>query len=399
MLPRYPEAGAVGGLRPPNTTEKKPADHDIKNTKEAAYELSKDGTYPAWFEKRYSPEKIRRTEELARKVEETAHRQNNYIKKEYGAKVDLLNRYGAIDARFFAPNQGGKQTKETAQKHKEYVEATERRLADAEMPEGDMTPELFEKEKKAWHNRRTERMKRYGISPHESNENIIEKLVEGFRLERAMSESFQLEKVFVVTFAKLIGPEFIVCRTADFDDYKGADTIIMDTKTGQVICTLDEVFDKFTDNPQKNDLENERVHQKKTTTEKINRQGGHHIEYGVRITQTAGKKKLSREPIDKAPLFYVAIKKSQFDRLLDSYNTDDGNISSASLAEIEFFQNVITSWREQINALPTKKPLPARHGSANRHRLPEPAISSKELLDAFKRMEILKNRFTSPSNT
>jgi hypothetical protein len=231
-------------------------------------------------------------------------------------------------------------------------------------------------------------MERYKIPLKEDEQNpqaVDKKLLEGFRLERAMAESFQLEKAFVITFAKLIGPDYVVCRSTDYDDYKGVDTLIMDTKTGQVVCALDEVFDKYPDNARRNDGENERIRQKISTTENANRKGGKHIEYGARIYEKDGRKKLVREPIDNVPFFYVAITKAELDSVIESYGKET-DPAAASAAETAFFKTVLQSWREQIAAIPDPKP-------GMRPRPGEHPIVKKQLEKAFRDMETLAKRF------
>ncbi len=386
MLPRYPDG--IGGFRPTaEETKKITKPKDTPPPQEERTASPENSTeYPAWFTKRYSVEQIQRAEHLSRLIEDVSTQQNNFIKREFRTKFDLINKFGMLDARMFADTQGGNIPKARAEKHKEYVVKMERRLA---------AVEPFEDEGIAGFQKRKEiNMKKFDLSDKDPERDT--KLVKAFQLERGMSENFQLEKVFVVTFAKLLGPEFVIFRAPDYEDYQGTDTYVLDTKTGRIVCALDEVLDKFISDQAANLQENKRVQEKIHTAKVTNEKGGKFIEYGIKIVEKNGQRIISREPIDHTPLFSVAIKKAELENLLASYETADSP-TEASSSELDFFKTILASWRAQAKALPAER---RRFNKKNKNQnAADPLPSNRELEAIFTRMEKLAHRFAEPSNT
>ena len=69
-----------------------------------------------------------------------------------------------------------------------------------------------------------------------------EEIVARYRQEKDRSASGQLEKAVTAVFAKVLGSEYAVVRSATFDDYFGGiDNVLVNKKTGDVICAFDEV--------------------------------------------------------------------------------------------------------------------------------------------------------------
>lgn len=133
------------------------------------------------------------------------------------------------------------------------------------------------------------------------------------------------------------------------------------------------------------------------TARTINERGGKFIEYGLKIVEKNGRRMISRESVDHTPLFSVAIKKSALENVLQSYkSTVDPDETSP--AELQFFDTIVNSWRNQAKALPQERraiKATKSSGTMGSHSRP----TAQELSSIFDRMNTLKNRFVPPSNT
>lgn len=97
----------------------------------------------------------------------------------------------------------------------------------------------------------------------------------------------RLEKLATAIFYKFLKNDFIVARTSRFDDIKaGADNIIIERRTGNIVCAFDEVGDAF----------GERFQEKQWKTLHKNTKGGTNIKYGLKLEKdkTTDELKLSR---------------------------------------------------------------------------------------------------------
>jgi hypothetical protein len=155
MLPHYRDA--VGGFhtRKEGDDKKVLPPEKAEPTKEVL-PPEHEPQYPAWFRRRYSPERIRRAENLSHLIQEISTTQNEYLKNEFGSKFDLINKFGMLDARMFADTQGGNIPKQRAESHKKFIEQMERRLAAVE-PNDNEDQDAFKR-------RRAIQMKKFDIS-------------------------------------------------------------------------------------------------------------------------------------------------------------------------------------------------------------------------------------------
>lgn len=110
----------------------------------------------------------------------------------------------------------------------------------------------------------------------------------------------QLEMLKTVLFDRFIGEDFYVLRSSKYDDYhNGVDNILINKKTGDVVCAFDEVAtlsESITDtNKEKKE---------KFIKDRIRRNGGAKINYGFKID-----KERHIEPVilEGVPLFLISL--------------------------------------------------------------------------------------------
>ena len=133
----------------------------------------------------------------------------------------------------------------------------------------------------------------------------VGKSVEDFLAARAKNPASITEMATTLLFDKILGGEFVVVRASTFDDYEnGADQLIIDKKTGAVICGLDDVLIHTGEGSEK----------KEGKIAAKMKHGGASIKYGATIE--AGS--LKRRSLKHIPLFYFSLSKNDLDSLLSS---------------------------------------------------------------------------------
>lgn len=145
----------------------------------------------------------------------------------------------------------------------------------------------------------------------------------------------QLEMLKTVIFAKFLGEEYLSVRTSLYDDYVNhADNVILEKKTGNLACALDEVGDM--EGP---------TYEKKTKDvlgRNIYRKGVS-LKYGLKFEQ--GKLRLGKT--EKAPIFYLALK----DLFIEKGIRELTSLEKKSDFEKKLFEYFIISLGQQINRL------------------------------------------------
>jgi len=138
---------------------------------------------------------------------------------------------------------------------------------------------------------------------------------------------------------KRLGKDFMVVRTSEYDDFCNkmgkVDNLILDKKTGNVICAFDEVVSLFGEET------DTRVAEKIENIKNKNLQkGGADIRYGIYFEEKAGEMRLKKGPISHLPIFYLAI------------SAEDLKKAIGNPAEQEkVFQQMIDSMNKQIQAI------------------------------------------------
>jgi hypothetical protein len=139
------------------------------------------------------------------------------------------------------------------------------------------------------------------------------------------------EMAITVALNKVIGRDFIIARACDYDDYRhGIDSVIIDKKSGKVICGFDEVLDNM-------------GYGEAAKSEKVKKlidKGGAEIKYGATIKDG----ELVRDSFKNVPSFYVSLSKLELSRLMESIrNKEDKSCEEAE----KIFSKILNSLREQ----------------------------------------------------
>jgi hypothetical protein len=157
--------------------------------------------------------------------------------------------------------------------------------------------------------------------------------VEQDRLKH-ISEQFEVLKTII--FNKFFGQDFIVVRASFYDDIKnGVDNVILEKKTGNLVCAIDEVSEtsgkEFEDKKEK------------VLTKNMTCQGGK-LKYGL----TVENDEIIFGAVDHFPLFYLALPP----RLIkETINNIGFSFEEKTEYERKLFLYFLSSIDSQIKAL------------------------------------------------
>ncbi len=153
--------------------------------------------------------------------------------------------------------------------------------------------------------------------------------------KRLRSEGEQLELLAHAVLYKNLGKDFIVVRSSLHDDRKnGVDTILLEKKTGNLICAFDEVGSSSGA-----DFETK---QQKVFSKNANEQGAR-LKYG--ITYQNGGIKL--ETAENLPIFYIALPADKINKGIQEFNPSP----EQSDFEKKLFDYFIATLRAQAKGL------------------------------------------------
>ena len=116
--------------------------------------------------------------------------------------------------------------------------------------------------------------------------------------KRREMEGEQLEMLAYAILMKNLPDEFVVARASSHDDrVNKVDTIILDKKTGTLVCAFDEVGDTNGINYEK----------KQGIVRDHNLKGGASLKYGIAMAEENGERIVTPSPVANIPLFYIAL--------------------------------------------------------------------------------------------
>ena len=146
------------------------------------------------------------------------------------------------------------------------------------------------------------------------------------------------EMLAMAILHKNFGKDFIVCRTSEYDDARNkVDSIILDKKTGNVVCAFDDV----------GDTSGRVFQQKKSDVQKRNwERGGADLFYGLSFDERRGRGELKKSQSPHIPLFYFACSEGDVRKALEVFS---GGRTSPD--EQKIFKKFTESFREQIDEL------------------------------------------------
>lgn len=145
------------------------------------------------------------------------------------------------------------------------------------------------------------------------------------------------EKLKTAFLYNHLSENFIICRTTFFDDFlHGVDNIILDKKTGNVVCAVDDVVAGHS----------KEYEDKKNKQIKVNREGGATIEYGLALD--IRHQKISLSPLKNVPLIVIALNINMVKMCLANFGNNNTEFDKNMLTffandlqrEAEFVKNI-----------------------------------------------------------
>lgn len=262
------------------------------------------------FERRmpYRPEQPKNhTEKLKKLLESISEKTNQEIEKRYGLYT-FLNPDCTISMEGYADSWGGIYSEKEIQAHKDEVTRREVGFSGA----NNQNIQEFYRTK-------------YGV---QDQEGILKRRNEN----KEKNKSGQMEMAITALLVKALGNDFLVVRSATYDDYNGVDNIILNKRTGEAICAFDEVHEGG---------DGKRTDEKKEKMKKIARGEGAEISFGMSLE--GGQ--LRRTKMENVPVFFLSLKREELENLLNNMNFEPG--SDATAVENETFSELLKSLRQQ----------------------------------------------------
>ena len=162
---------------------------------------------------------------------------------------------------------------------------------------------------------------------------------EEIRKERRLREGDQLEMLACAIFGKNLGEQFIVVRTSPHDDRANkADVVILDQKTGSLVCAFDEV----------GDASGPIYEEKQTLVRDRNLAGGVSLKYGIGVHTGQGRKEIVPSAEEHLPLFYIAVPSDRIRKGIKEFVADPVQQSEFEERLFSYFLATISA---QIGAL------------------------------------------------
>ena len=229
---------------------------------------------------------------------------NERVKNEYGLN-DLLSSDASLDPKGYGEIYSSDEMKAHEQKVKEY----EIEFSRAHIP-----------------NAQANYKAQYNI---DTEEGIIKKWKE----HKNRDKSGRMEMAVTGLLSQKLGKNFLVVRTAPYDDYKhGVDNLIIDLRNGQVVGAFDEVHEN-------GDLK--RTKEKKDKIQTSAKYGGVKIVYGLKLENG----RLVRAPLNGIPKFYLSLGTKQLEALEQGLGNNDIEKTD------EIFKLLLDSLRAQCDEL------------------------------------------------
>jgi hypothetical protein len=146
------------------------------------------------------------------------------------------------------------------------------------------------------------------------------------------------EKAMLHLFHKCFNGEFLVVRASTYDDYvNGADMLVVDMKTGHVLCTFDEIVGTENDARYKHKLERQR--------EQVTRRDGAFVKYGLNVrVDDAGEKELVRTKLSAVHGYTVRLERGELHDFLSACDMDSDDLAPA---ESQMMERLLRDFTEQ----------------------------------------------------
>jgi hypothetical protein len=160
------------------------------------------------------------------------------------------------------------------------------------------------------------------------------RIISDWKERSKQSKANKIEQAIMLLFYKFLKEEFIVVRSAVYDDYKaGVDNLIVNKRTGEVICAIDDFH------------EGEHDRNKAEKTKRKAEKGGSTVHFGLGVKDG----KIIRTKMENLPVFYLGISSESFEALMQSMGGDIN--SPLSPKEKEVFLEFVSSLQAQQQAM------------------------------------------------
>lgn len=157
--------------------------------------------------------------------------------------------------------------------------------------------------------------------------------------ERMRSDGEKLEMLKSAVFHKNLGSQFIVTRASRYDDIKNKiDNILLERKTGNLVCAFDEVGDTS------GSIYEEK---KNKIFERNTKEHGASLKYGISFEEVSGRQELRLGAVDHVPIFYIALPKTHIERGVNQFIPRQ----APSDFERKLFEYIVATLYAQIQGL------------------------------------------------
>ena len=213
------------------------------------------------------------------------------------------------------------------------------KIAESAREEGAPVDDNCRIDMRAFENLECEMQGMYSSERIERDQKLVDKILDrGGRLkpeDKLETSGEQLEMLKTCIFHKFMKDDFVVVRSSAYDDINnGVDNIILEKKTGKILCAIDEVADSSGDKFEEK--------QEKITEENL-RNGGTFVKYGLGMKD----EKVVLAPRMNVPVFYLALPKDEVEKGVKNFNISD----EKSDTEKTYYKNWISSMLFQISLM------------------------------------------------
>lgn len=282
------------------------------------------------FEARINPEKPKKVTEKLETMMKNIAQEINQDLRQY-IDVDMLNEDGSVKMESFVSKKpvNGPYQKSGGP---DSVAADKQLVKDLELRWSEVVGEDGKINEKAFNSYKTE----HGVES-------LDDIVVLRKKNRNETPSGRLEMAVTGLLYKILKDDFVVVRASDYDDRaNGADNVIVNKHTGDVVCAFDDVHDQEG---------GDRHRGKLAKVAKNAEQGGTTIKYGFTFEQdlSTQEKKLVRKSIEHIPSFYLGLAPRELNQLLENMQFDIHQ--GVNNVELVIFDKLINSLEEQVKNL------------------------------------------------
>lgn len=183
---------------------------------------------------------------------------------------------------------------------------------------------------------------------HLTEAEMDEWMMTHWREAKEKDKNTKLEMLVTLIFRKVLGEDYLVMRASVYDDYaNGVDNIIVNKKTGQIICAFDDVHDRK--EGESLAAKNAKIIEKaKLKKDKKGRtvSGGTNLKYAVTTTHDG---KIMKASFSNIPIFYVAMVRQDLETAFSKI--DWSNPDKASAEEHAIFGKFASGILQQAEML------------------------------------------------